>query len=238
MANVDADKAQKILMYLHKDQALGMDDLNFEPPQGYERVDICAYSGKKAGTHCRRTFGEYFKPSEIPLPDDACSMAAVDKRNGLLATPWTPEEMKEYRVFVDLDPWYREWQVSARLSTRPVMLSLLDMPSKLARQSNKFPASQYDLSGTKPVAITIQSPENGACIINNPETPPAMNSIALRAVTDPFISQVLWYVDGKPFKLATLPSPVRWPLKKGLHRFQVRLPFRNEVSDIVKITVE
>ncbi|MDM8517641.1 transglycosylase domain-containing protein, partial [Desulfobacterales bacterium HSG16] len=229
---------QKILMHLHKDQASGMDDLNFAPPEGYQRVDICAYSGKKAGAYCRRTFGEYFTPSEIPLPDDTCSMAAVDRRNGLLATPWTPEEMKEYRTFVDLAPRYRQWQAAAGLRSKPVMLSQLDMPSEAARQSNQYPTGQYDLSGTKPVAIVIQSPANGARILNNPEAPPSMNSIALRAVTDPQVSQVLWYVDGKPFKLAAMPSPVRWPLKKGLHRFQARLPFRDEMSDTVKITVE
>ncbi len=61
--------------------------------------------------------------------------------------------------------------------------------------------------------------------------------MALRAVVDPPVEQLVWYVDGAPYQVADYPYTVRWPLAPGEHSFQARLPFAEERSNLVRVTV-
>jgi penicillin-binding protein 1C len=45
-------------------------------------------------------------------------------------------------------------------------------------------------------------------------------------------------VDGEPFAVGDPDKPVYWPVLPGEHRFQIRLPFRSEVSRIARIVVD
>jgi hypothetical protein len=49
---------------------------------------------------------------------------------------------------------------------------------------------------------------------------------------------VVWYVDGKPFTLAAAPYTAQWPLTRGRHTFQARLPYRDETSTITTVVVD
>jgi penicillin-binding protein 1C len=86
--------------------------------------------------------------------------------------------------------------------------------------------------------IAITSPENNSRIWRNPETPPTLARLALRAVVEPRVDQVVWYVDGEPFAMSDPDKPVLWPVTPGAHRFQVRLPLRPDGSHPVRIVVE
>jgi len=74
-------------------------------------------------------------------------------------------------------------------------------------------------------------------IWRNPESLPAANGLALRAVTRPHVPQVVWYVDGEPFGLGDPDVTVIWPLRPGEHRFQIGLPLQSERSRTVHITI-
>lgn len=88
-------------------------------------------------------------------------------------------------------------------------------------------------------ALSILSPVHESRLWRNPDLPPALNRIALRAAVGPGVSQVLWLVDGEPFALAAPDEVVHWPMSPGAHRFQLRLPFQAEaLSRPVRITVE
>ena len=50
--------------------------------------------------------------------------------------------------------------------------------------------------------------------------------------------QVVWYVEGKPFQLVDYPYTVRWPLAPGEHRFQVRFPHTEIVSNDVTVWIQ
>jgi penicillin-binding protein 1C len=88
------------------------------------------------------------------------------------------------------------------------------------------------------VRLAVASPENNTHIWRNPDTPASLNRIALKAVVDPPVPQVVWYVDGEPFAIADPDKPVHWPVEPGAHRFQIRLPLRSGASHPVRIVVD
>jgi penicillin-binding protein 1C len=60
----------------------------------------------------------------------------------------------------------------------------------------------------------------------------------LKAVVEPHVDQVAWYVDGEPFAISDPDTPVLWPVRPGAHRFQVKLPLRPDGSRPVRVVVE
>jgi len=90
----------------------------------------------------------------------------------------------------------------------------------------------------EPVHLSIASPEQNVHLWRNPEAPPAFNRLALRAVAQPHVGQIVWYVDGEPFAVADPDQTVYWPMLPGHHRFQIRRPFGESASKPVRIAVE
>ncbi|ACK49222.1 glycosyl transferase family 51 [Methylocella silvestris BL2] len=88
------------------------------------------------------------------------------------------------------------------------------------------------------IRLSIVSPENDIRVWRNPDAPASLSRISLKALVEPKTPQVVWYVDGAPFALADPDAPLNWPLQKGAHQFQLRLPLRPGASKIVRITVE
>jgi penicillin-binding protein 1C len=193
---------------------------------------------------------------------------AVDRRDGLLATTDTPPEAVEVRTFVELPPRYAAWQAAAGLTRPPAAPSPLALPARsgggaaiaggtaAAAVSRGGPAarraaSTAGVSGGEggapggrvvlaggPVRLRITSPEDGAHLLRDPETPAALGTVALRVVVDPPVGEVVWYVDGLPVATAAYPYTARWALRPGEHTFQVRLPFGGIVSRPAVITVD
>jgi hypothetical protein len=62
--------------------------------------------------------------------------------------------------------------------------------------------------------------------------------VALRAVADPPVEQLVWYVDGQPFETVDYPYSTRWRVVPGEHTFQARLPYRDVSSRAVTISVK
>jgi penicillin-binding protein 1C len=88
------------------------------------------------------------------------------------------------------------------------------------------------------VRLTIATPENNSRIWLNPETPPALNRIALKSVVEPRVPQVVWYVDGEPFAVTDPDQPVFWTVKPGTHTFQLRRPLQPGTSRTIQVVVE
>jgi penicillin-binding protein 1C len=87
-------------------------------------------------------------------------------------------------------------------------------------------------------AIAIVSPRDDMRVIRNPELPPDLASLPLKATVDPPQSQVTWYVDGKPFLVSAAGEIARWPLQPGRHIFEARIPYRGIASKPVTIDVQ
>ena len=94
------------------------------------------------------------------------------------------------------------------------------------------------LLGAALPTIEITSPETGLRLLLDPETPPAQNTLALTAVVEPRVDQLVWYVDGRPFRTVEPPFDLRWPLVPGEHTFQARIPFTAARSRAVTVIVE
>jgi penicillin-binding protein 1C len=86
--------------------------------------------------------------------------------------------------------------------------------------------------------LSIVSPRPNDHLWCNPEVPASLNRLVLRAVVQPHVTQIVWYVDGEPFAVADPDKLVYWPLAVGAHRFQIRLPFEQTASKPVRIVVE
>ena len=219
-----AELAQRVLLDLHRDQLQGLMDYGFPPPRGYQPVRICAMSGQLATSACDRVVEEWFRTGSGPV--EYCKthvLLAVDRRDGLAATPHTPAEFVEVRTFVDLPPQYAEWAAASGLPRLP---------------QPRVDLAALGLEGvTQKVNVRITSPENGLRLLRDPETPIENSTLALKADVNPPVPQLVWYVDRQPFQLVDYPYSVRWPAKSGEHIFQVRVPNSTVASTPIRILV-
>ena len=228
-----------VLLHLHRDQIDGQQDIGFPPPRGHLAVKLCALTGRRATDATDRVFVEYFPPGLEPTePSRAHARRAVDVRNGLLASASTPGDQIEVRTFIDLAPRYAAWQTARGLPRPPRGISVLGARRRL-------PAVWTMDRGGRPRAAVLRSeprirltaPESGLRVLRDPETPAGRATLALRVTVDPPTEQVVWYVDGEPFRVVDYPYATRWPLRPGKHTFQARLPFRDVASSTVRVTV-
>jgi penicillin-binding protein 1C len=105
-------------------------------------------------------------------------------------------------------------------------------------RANAYPVEPSRLSPPGEVSLRIVAPDHNSRIWRNPETPAGLERLALKAVVDPPVPQVVWYVDGEPFSVADPDKPVFWPVTPGQHRFELRLPHRSESARPVRVVVE
>lgn len=229
--------ARRILLELHADQAQGLDDLALPAPEGFVPVRICSLSGRHATPACDQVVEEWFAPGQEPLEECTAHVrVAVDTRSGLPAFARTPARFRSSRTFVVLPTRYAAWAVAHDLPTPP---RLLDRPrSGLPRGLSP---SQLERRGKAPERLAhlrITSPEPGARLLRDPEVPAARSTVALTAVVEPPAPQLIWYVDGKPYRVVDYPYATRWPLAPGDHRIEARIPLTPLAAVAVRVTVQ
>jgi len=211
-----AELVRSVLSRLHEE---GRDVVAFPPPRGFHPLRLCALTGTRATDACDRVVVEWVRPGEEPM--DTCRahvQIAVDLRSGKPATRRTPLRYVELRTYLELPARYASWAEARRLITPP-------RPDQLS-------------SNDGPVRITVTSPTAGTSILRDPETPPSQATLALAAIVDPPAAQIVWYVDGKPWRIVDHPYTTRWPLVPGQHVFQARVPRAMASSVAVEVTVE
>ena len=86
--------------------------------------------------------------------------------------------------------------------------------------------------------LSIISPDPDTHVWRNPEAPPTLNRLVLRAAAVPPVPQIVWMVDGQPVATAPPGLPFTWTMTPGHHRFQVRLPLQAGISRPLAIVVE
>lgn len=227
---------REILLFLHRGMDSGMADRAFANPEGGGFVSLCAVSGGRNTGRCDRAFMEWFAKGMAPEAETVHREADIDIRNGLLATPWTPYPMRKKNRFLDLPARLAHWSQAKGIPEPPSAASPIDLPSGVnwpGTGRNRTP-----LAGNVPVRVTVTSPQHHQRVMRNPGIPEELNTLCLFATAVPEVPQVVWYVDGKPFRVSAAGEPVRWPLVPGTHSFQARLPYRSEVSNKISIIVE
>ena len=86
--------------------------------------------------------------------------------------------------------------------------------------------------------MRIQSPEPDSRFLRDPETPQALSTVELQAIVDPPVEQVVWYVDGQPFRTVDFPYTTRWELRPGVHTIQARAAFSKDATPAIQVTVQ
>ncbi|MBN2797741.1 MAG: transglycosylase domain-containing protein [Deltaproteobacteria bacterium] len=227
---VAAEIARTILLDLNPARSDGLSDLSFPPPAGWVPARLCADTGALDQGYCDRVVTEWFRQGQAPTePDTAHLRLAVDRRDGLLASASTPPAWTEVRSFVDLGPHYAEWQALAGIPRPPSALSA----GGAGQQAPPSPQLQADAP-----TLRLTSPVSGLRVRRDPDIPPELSTVALRVEVSERVPQVVWEVDGEPWRVAGPPYTARWPIQPGLHRFQARLPWSEIRSNTVSILGE
>jgi penicillin-binding protein 1C len=86
--------------------------------------------------------------------------------------------------------------------------------------------------------LTILTPAPDAHLWCNPEAPPALNRLVLRAASEPAVLQIVWLVDGRPLAVSEPGTWVYWTMTPGRHRFQIRLPLQADAPRAVTVAIE
>ena len=208
---------------------------------------LCALSGQRATVACDRVVLEWLPPAAGDLAGlGECTVhrrVAVDRRSDRIATAATPAQFVDVRTFVDLPPRYARW-LAGPPRMPPESTADGDTLGAVGDTLRVRPGDLRALQGvpwTSTAAlphIEITSPETGLRLLLDPETPPSQNTLALTAVVEPRVDQLVWYVDGRPFRTVEPPFDLRWPLVAGEHTFQARVPFTAARSRAVTVVVE
>ena len=235
--------ARQILLSLHADQQDGLVDLSFPAPDRFREVRLCAMTGKVASPLCDRTTTEWFKPGAEPTAVcNAHLRVAIDTRTGIVASSKTPRRLVDVRTFALLPARYAAWSADHGVPQPPTSVFSLALLGQFGEPPvPPDPAHEMSLVGAPApttVRLHVASPRNGTRLLRDPETPEGLATLALQAIVDPPAPQVVWFVDGAPFKVADYPYEVRWPLASGEHTFQVRVAFTKTVSSLVRVTVQ
>jgi penicillin-binding protein 1C len=221
-ANSSAELVRSIMALLHPEEMQGMMERPFPPPRGWRPQRICMLSGKLATEDCPSVAMEWFKPGSEPAPEkDFHRKVVVDSRTGKLAAPDCPSQFQLPRMFTAMDPAFGVWARESGLEILPPELS--PDPEGALRPTN--------------FKLAVAKPRNGV-LFKDPEAPEGSQTIALEATVNPPVPQVVWYVDGKPFKVVPFPYTARWQMKEGTHTFQVRLPFAPLSSETTRVKVK
>jgi penicillin-binding protein 1C len=233
-----AQLVQTIMKELHKSRVTTK-SLRFAIPEDYESVTLCSYTGKLANSRCHQSISEWVDASQLPPLDDSFESHWVDRRNGLLAGQWTPEQVLEKKQFVNLPAIYQSWGKTKGLVPAPQSYSTLDNPdpSFNGGLGNEMQLRAKALASDAEIGIKILSPRDNLHVMKLPEVPAHLNSLAFNVGINSSVEQVLWYVDGKPYQTETFPYTLRWPLDAGEHRFQAEIPYYGVRSNSVKVVV-
>lgn len=235
-----AGVVRTMLSALHPDRLDGLTDTGFPPPRGYESRRICRLTGALATQACDQVQLEWYRPGEEPANNCSAHIRlAVDKRNGRPAAAATPREFVEVRGFVDLPARYEQWMRTSRIAGIPGRErgTYLFNPGGLAADSLSLAPGRSSLRQPEEYKISVTAPNDGTQVYRDPETPPGQSTLALRAMVDPLVPQLVWYVDGLPVAVADYPYTLRWPLAPGEHSIHVAVPFAPFASSRVKVTV-
>ncbi|MFW6245120.1 MAG: transglycosylase domain-containing protein [Fibrobacterota bacterium] len=217
-----APVVQGIFAQLHPERKEGLSNLRFPSPDGYKPYRINTLTGELNSEHSPFTTTVYLKPGTEPTTFSQIERwLPVDKRNGLLASPYCPQKYVISKRFIALPSIFKDWAEVQDLKLPPEDYSPLCDGAPVVHD--------YDIS--------IISPQNKSRLFIDPEMPGQQNILMLNCMVEPRASEVVWIVDGKEYSVTKYPYREAWPLSPGEHTFQARIPYTQCVSKVVKIEV-
>ena len=101
----------------------------WEVPPGISFVDVCDPSGQLPTRHCLTVVSEVFLNGNEPTQFDTLYQASqINRETGLLATVFTPPELVEERVYMQLPPIASQWAQENKIAVPPESYDVIAMP--------------------------------------------------------------------------------------------------------------
>ena len=117
----------------------------FTEPPGMVRIEVCALSGLKPTDLCQNRYTELFiKGTEPTKEDDMHQVFRIDKVNGLLATPYTPPQDVEEKVFSVYPSDGADWVREDKIPSPPSEYSTRNGPGSVSDDVAIIAPSQYE----------------------------------------------------------------------------------------------
>lgn len=184
-----------------------MPRVDFAPPDGLVRVEICADSGLLPNPDCPHRRLEWFIQGKEPT--EVCGWhraVAVDRLSGLVAGPNCPPEFVERRVFTFWPAEAMDWVRAQGLTEPPTA------PCPL------HAGAQADVP--KAQGLALVSPDPGGVYRLSTALPLQIQAleISARPVGGVGLADVTFYVDGVAAGRASEPPyRIMWPMQVGEH---------------------
>ncbi len=214
-----AKLTRDVLLQLHEHSAPTQ---RFAEPQGYQRHQLCAYTGAAASQGCPRSVREWLPTGQQPRAASD-EQVAINLENGQRAGSETPATQLAVRRFATVQPRYQQWAAREGLLP-PGLVPTRNRPEAMRTSFVTNVAGrtalQAAISDDTP-KLRITSPTDGSVLIRNPAMPSQLNSIALRSSDNG--SPLLWTINGTPYRATAAGESIRWQLKTGRHCFVASL---------------
>jgi 1A family penicillin-binding protein len=179
----------------------GQPYLNFDVPDGLERVQVCAMSGLLPTPECPQYIWEWFIEGTAPTePDNLYQKFVIDERTGNLADENTPEEFRHEEIFLVLPPEARTWAAQNGIPMPPIGAQLV---------------------GYENYPVKLLAPDPYTVFQLTPHTPLETQRIRLVVAAPSDTESVSYFLDGMLIATAqTEPFEVWWQLLPGAHQLQ------------------
>jgi len=140
--------AQGLWTSIMQSASLGAPPDGWPQPAGVLRLRVCDPSGLLPTDACPNVVDEIFIDGYQPVQADTLYRAyAVDRETGLLATVFTPPQVVEKRVYMEVPPEAQAWARAANLPTPPTQYDSLQPPVPSAEVNISSPAMFAELKG-------------------------------------------------------------------------------------------
>lgn len=182
--------------------------VDFAPPDGLVRIEICADSGLLPNPNCPHRRLEWFIQGKEPTKVcDWHRAVEVDRLSGLVAGPNCPPELVERRVFTFWPPEALDWVRAQGLPEPPAAPCPLHTGASV-----DVPQAQ---------GLALVSPDPGAVYRLSRALPAQVQAleVSARPVGGVGLVEVTFYLDGNVVgRVSEPPYRVMWPMEVGEHR--------------------
>lgn len=126
----------------------GSNPHGWQPPADLVRLAVCDPSGMLPTLACPNIVNDLFLSGNQPVqPDTLYELLDVNRETNLLATVYTPPELVDQRLYLNIPPFAQDWAESAGISLIPSEYDTILKPSPLPYVHITSPSFFADLNG-------------------------------------------------------------------------------------------
>jgi len=127
-------------------------------PPGVTTLDVCDPSGMLPTLQCQTVVSEVFLAGQEPTqPDTLYQAYQINRETGRLATVFTPPELIEERIYLNIPPEASAWAESINLEKTPETYDVIYAPAKLTDALIQSPGMFETLNGV----VTVRGRAGG-----------------------------------------------------------------------------